>query len=125
MNQQRTMIFLLLTAVSVLTSAAASADTYYVDSISGSDRRAGLSPESAWKSLSKVDTTSFSPGDSILLKSGQTFAGTLKPEGSGTPDNPIVVGKYVVHTRPVIEGRGKRASVHLINNEGGELPASN
>jgi len=121
MNRKRKTSYLLLTAILALSSVAAAAGTYCVDSFSGSDSHTGLSPESAWKSLSKVNSTPLFPGDSILLKSGQTFAGTLKPAGSGTPDKSIVVGKYGGQARPVIDGRGKRASVHLVNNEGWEI----
>ena len=81
MNRERTMTFLLLTVVLVLSSAAASADTYYVDSINGSDSCTGLSPESAWKSLSKVNTTPFSPGDSILLKFRTNICGRAQARG--------------------------------------------
>ena len=44
------------------------ADTFYVDSINGSDDNSGKSTQSAWKSLEKVNATTFKPGDKILFK---------------------------------------------------------
>ncbi|HIM90816.1 MAG TPA: hypothetical protein EYM52_08825 [Dehalococcoidia bacterium] len=105
----------------ILAGSSAHAANHYVDSKEGSDDHDGLTAETAWQSLTRVNSARFSPGDSIFFKSGQTFKGTLKPQGNGTPDHPIVVGKYGGDVRPVIDGRGKRASVHLVNNEGWEI----
>ena len=105
----------------ILVGGVAHAANYYVDSEDGSDDRTGLTADSAWQSLARVNRTQFSAGDSIFLKSGQRFEGTLKPRGKGTPDNPITIGKYGGKIRPVIDGCGKRASVHLVNNEGWEI----
>ena len=41
---------------------------YYVDSIGGCDCNDGLAPEKAWKSLEKVNTITFLPGEEILFK---------------------------------------------------------
>ena len=115
------LMLVIVAGLLALNATATDAATYYVDSQNGSDAQTGLSLETAWQSLSKVNGNVFSAGDSILFKSGQVFVGTLKPQGNGTPDNPIVVGKYGGEVRPVIDGRGKRASVHLVNNEGWEI----
>ena len=62
---------------------AASGTTYYVDP-DGNDDNSGTSPTSAWKTLAKVDSTTFRPGDQILFKSGGSWIGTLQPKGSGS-----------------------------------------
>lgn len=70
-------------------------NAYYVDAEYGDDSNDGLSPERAWKSIAKVNETTFQPGDSILFKAGCSWEGeTLKPQGSGEEGNPIRVGKY-------------------------------
>ena len=50
--------------------AVQSARTYYVDSAAGNDGNTGTTLAKAWKSLVKVNATTFLPGDRILLKSG-------------------------------------------------------
>lgn len=50
---------------------------YYIDNISGSDANDGLSPESAWKTVAKVNETTFASGDVIGFKNGCTWRETL------------------------------------------------
>ena len=40
--------------------------------------------EFAWASLSKVDATTFQPGDRILFRDGDSWTGQLWPKGSGS-----------------------------------------
>ena len=54
--------------------------TYYVDP-SGNDTNNGTSPASPWKSIAKVNATTFMPGDQILFKRGGTWSGTVSPSG--------------------------------------------
>ncbi len=63
-----------------IAAAGAQARTFYV-SQSGSDAADGMSPESAWKTIAKVNGTIFQPGDRILLEAGRTYAGgfVLRP----------------------------------------------
>src|SRR5690606_31626380 len=72
-------------AVVIFASASglASAATYYVDAVSGSDAAAGTSTAAAWRTLAKVNATTFSAGDSILFHADQRWVGQLKPKGSG------------------------------------------
>ena len=48
--------------------ARVSGTVYYVDSRSGNDANTGMTPSAAWKTLDKVNATTFEPGDQILLK---------------------------------------------------------
>jgi hypothetical protein len=69
---------------------------YYV-SPSGDDGNDGASPDTAWQSLTKVNSSTFQAGDSILFQGGATFAGTLSvnpAQEPGVPDNPITFGSY-------------------------------
>lgn len=53
-------------------------EVYYIDAVSGSDAANGLTPVTAWQTLDKVSTSSFSKGDAIVFRSGQTFADSFK-----------------------------------------------
>ncbi|GAB6009954.1 choice-of-anchor Q domain-containing protein [Dysgonomonas reticulitermitis] len=68
--------------------------TYFVDSKNGNDENSGLSEDKAWRSLEKAGNMNFLPGDSICLKRGSEFAGTLYINSSGTRDNYITVTDY-------------------------------
>lgn len=97
-------------------SRARQAVTYYVNE-KGNDSNTGKSPEAAWRTLSRVNTTTFLPGDSILLKSGSVWNETLQPKGSGIPGSAIVIDKYGGDKKPVIHGGGKTngSSTLLLN----------
>lgn len=91
--------------------------TYYVDSKGGNDANNGLSTKKAWKSLAKVNKTTFKPGDTILFKSGGVWTGQLYPKGSGQAGKPITIGKYGTGNKPRIQGGGRVNAVYLFNQE--------
>ncbi len=91
--------------------------TYYVDSASGQDAYSGTSPHNAWKSLNKINQTTFAPGDTILLKSGCSWTGQLWPKGSGTAERPIHIGKYGGDAKPAINGSGTVEDTLLLKNQ--------
>lgn len=96
--------------------------TYYVDSQSGDDQAAGTSEAAPWKSLEKINSTTFQPGDQILLKSGCAWYGELYPKGSGTEGNPIIIDMYGGEEKPLIDGEGKvKSAVKLRNQEYWEI----
>ena len=96
---------------------------YYVDSEKGNDLSDGLSEKNAWKSLDKVNSKTFHPGDKLLLKCGSVFSGQLTPKGSGTPDQPIIIDfygnigdEYGMNNRPRINAEGKtQSALYLFN----------
>jgi parallel beta-helix repeat protein len=89
----------------ILTSAAlSSATVYYVDSGSGNDNNNGTTISTPWKTLKKVSSSSFSPGDQILLKRGSTWREQLNVPSSGAPGQPIVIGAYGSGSPPLING---------------------
>ncbi|MFX3635945.1 MAG: hypothetical protein ACE3L7_28625 [Candidatus Pristimantibacillus sp.] len=98
-------------------TAHANNQTYYVDATAGNDANDGLSAQTAWKSLSKVNAAAFGPGDQILLKAGERWTGSLKPQGSGSANAPIVLDKYGAGAKPVIEGQGATNVIQLYNQE--------
>jgi hypothetical protein len=97
--------------------AARTPMTFYIDSQGGNDANAGTSSEAAWKSLTKVNGTSFLPGDHILLKSSSMWEGQLWPKGSGTEGHPITLGMYGGGVKPVINGGGKFEDAVLLKNQ--------
>jgi hypothetical protein len=89
--------------------SAAASPTYYV-SLAGDDDNAGTSPQTAWRSIDKLNRRSFAPGSRILFAGGQTFIGGLRfdRDDVGTPARPIVIGSY---------GEG-RATIDAVNGDG-------
>lgn len=83
-----------LLAASAGAGFASAGQTYYIDSAGGSDGFDGLSAETAWKSLEKVNGAVFEAGDRVLFKAGTVYAGQLRPQGSGTPEKPICIDLY-------------------------------
>jgi hypothetical protein len=79
----------------------AQATLYYVSN-NGNDSSAGTTAQSAWKTLGKVSSFSFQPGDQILLARGSVWREQLTVSSSGTPDKPIVFGAYDVGVNPLI-----------------------
>lgn len=97
--------------------------TYYVDCEGGSDEAAGLSPDTALRSLERANELVLRPGDRLLLKRGTTCRGSLHPAGSGRPDAPIRLGAFGEGPLPVIDGRGEGAAILLWDQEGFEIEA--
>ena len=82
-----------------------SATNYYVKT-GGSDEADGLSDETAWGTIAKVNSFQglLSPGDSILFKRGDTIHGGVILNKSGTAGNRIVYGAYGSGEKPIITG---------------------
>ena len=94
-----------------------SGTTYYVDSRSGNDASAGTSPDKAWRTLDKVNATTFRPGDRVLLRSSSVWRGQLWPKGSGAEGRPIRLGMYGEGVKPVINGDGLVEDAVLLKNQ--------
>ncbi|MEV6824982.1 hypothetical protein [Amycolatopsis sp. NPDC051102] len=110
----------LLAASAVFASPAApaAAVTYYVDAAQGNDSAAGTDSAHAWRSLARVNQTTFHAGDQILLKAGSRWSGQLWPKGSGAWGAPITVDRYGDGANPRIDGGGAVAdTVRLADQE--------
>jgi len=81
------------------------ATNWYVSSSTGSDSNPGTFAQ-PWASLAKVSSSfaSINAGDSILLKCGDTFYGSIVVGKSGTSGNPIVISSYNTGAKPIITG---------------------
>ena len=82
---------------------------FYVDSKNGSDKNDGMSPDTAFKSLAKVSTKYYQPGDQILFKAGCTFNGSMEINGYGLADARVTIGSYGEGAKPIISARGGTA----------------
>ena len=106
-------LFFLFNTVSV------SATDYYVNSKTGNNKNNGNSPATAWKSLKKVNTKNFKPGDKILLATGQVFFGTIQWKNQyGNKSKPIVISSYMVdhsNAKPIINAKNHLNGIKLEN----------
>lgn len=98
-------------------SVASTSATYYVDSASGRDDNPGSEAGRPWKTLDKVNTTTFQPGDRILFKSDGVWTGQLWPKGSGNPEHPILIDKYGGDVLPLINGSGLAEDAVMLKNQ--------
>ena len=101
--QKVQMAILAVFSVLVMSSAGWAA-TYYVDATNGNDNNNGLSTSIAWKTIAKVNSSSFKPGDSVLFKRGCTFREKLTVPSSGSAGSLITFGAYESGNRPIING---------------------
>lgn len=83
---------------------------YYVDATLGDDGNPGTRAL-PWQTITKVNAAALNPGDHVLFKRGETFAGRLYPLTSGSASQFIVYGAYGSGNRPIIDGSGNSALV--------------
>lgn len=101
-----TLTFAIMYQMAAKGSATAYAQSYYVDSVSGNDSNNGTASTSPWKTLGKVNATSFAPGDTVFFKAGSTFFGYLAPATSGNSSASIRFDMYGSGAKPVIDASG-------------------
>lgn len=86
--------------------------SYYV-SPTGSDSNDGLSEQTPWQTLKKVNASKFSPGDQILFQRGGVWRGThhasagwsgMLIPASGEPGKPITYSAYGEGEKPALYG---------------------
>jgi hypothetical protein len=87
----------------------------------GSDLNDGRSPSHAWKTITRLNASSFRPGDTILFQGGQQFTGTWEfRSGSGAEaGHPIVIGTFG-KGRATIDG-GEGDGIYIRNVSGLEI----
>jgi hypothetical protein len=94
---------------------------YYKNLVSnapmGNNSNAGTTTGASWQTISKVNSFTLSPGDSVLFKGGDTFTGTLTVNQSGTSGSHIVYGSYGTGL-PVFSGF---TTLSTWTNEGGGI----
>ena len=100
------MVRWLTAAVAVVCALApvARGASYYVDATNGDDARDGLSEATSWKTIAKVNGSSFAPGDQVFFKRGEVWRESLIPPSSGAAGNPIKFDAYGSGDAPTITG---------------------
>ena len=106
-----------LLILSIFLIVSSKAQVFYVSSSLGNDLNNGLSIQSPFKSIEKLNSMQFSAGDSIFFKSGDYWQGMLWLKGSGSFTQPIVIDVYGGNNRPVINGFGYQASILIFNDQ--------
>ena len=84
--------------------------TYYISSLNGDNNADGTSPGTAWESVMKINDITLQPGDKVLLERGSVFNYQyLHIKGSGSAENPIIIGTYGDEdaAKPVIDAKGQ------------------
>jgi len=106
-----------------LAGVSMAAQTFYVDATRGRDDRDGLSPETAWRSLKKVNEAPLGPGDRVLFRRGETWRGQLVPR-SGDATAPITYSAYGEGPKPALLGSVAMNRPEDWHHEGGSIWAT-
>lgn len=78
--------------------------TYYVDQVDGNDSNDGLSPATAFKTVTKANTINYLPSTQVLFKRGCVWREELDVTDAGRMNKPIKFGAYGEGKRPVFDG---------------------
>ncbi|MFC1826962.1 right-handed parallel beta-helix repeat-containing protein [Thermodesulfobacteriota bacterium] len=111
-----------LTNAAAVTTLSSTGTTYFIDATGGNDANDGLTEQTAWQSLSKVNSYPFAPGENVLFKRGERWRGTLTIPSSGTADMPIVFGAYGDGPLPIIDATALTAGWTALGNNLYSLP---
>ena len=106
-----------LIALSILFLVNSKAQVYYVSSSQGDDLNNGLSIQSPFKSIEKLNSMQFNAGDTIYFKSGDYWQGMFWIKSSRSSSHPIVIDVYGGNNKPIINGFGYQASILIFNNQ--------
>ncbi|MGG0813086.1 InlB B-repeat-containing protein [Paenibacillus alvei] len=85
----------------------------YYFSNNGDDHADGRTPETAWKSISKINEYVFLPGSTIYLDANSVWNEQIRLRGNGEEGYPITLTKYNTtdpNQRPIINGGGTASS---------------
>jgi lysophospholipase L1-like esterase len=89
--------------VNLLNTSTSMSTTYYVNTTGNNTD--GLSLATAWTNLTKVNSFSFKPGDTLLFEGGKTFAGNLNFDAfdAGNSTTRLVLKSYGTGVRAKIK----------------------
>ncbi len=105
-NEKKRLVSLSGLIIVLFLSIQVKATNYYVSN-SGKNNASGTSSATAWKTISTVNSKTFSPGDSILFKCGDVWREELLIKNSGQPGAPIVYATYGTGPKPRIYGSNR------------------
>ncbi len=98
-----------LLALILFSASQVSGANYYFSTAAGDDLRSSVqaqNPQTPWKTIEKLNAyfRRLQPGDSVLFRRGEVFAGTILANKSGIEGRPIVLSAYGEGKQPVITG---------------------
>ena len=91
-----------LTAL-ILVGPMSYATNYYI-AANGSDANPGTSIALPWQTLDALTQVNLAPGDTVFLRKGDRFRGTINLAQGGNAGAPLVITAYGTGQRPVISG---------------------
>lgn len=80
--------------------------TAYFVSTTGNDTNSGTTVDAPWATIEKVNSSTFSPGDGVFFKRGETWNENLVVPSSGSADGVIIFGAYGAGNNPILDGTG-------------------
>jgi hypothetical protein len=75
-----------------------------VNATGGNDSNDGLTAGTAWKTVAKVNGSSFAAGDQVLFKRGEVWRESLVVPSSGASGSPITFDAYGTGEAPTLTG---------------------
>ena len=101
----------------MLSCQIALATDYYV-SVTGNDASNGTTPSAPWKTITKVNTISFKPGDNLYFKGGESFSGNVYLD-SNDGNSPTLIFKISSYgTGRAIINAGNSYGIFAYNTQG-------
>ncbi len=89
--------------------------TYFVSASKGNDNNSGLTEKAPWKTLDKVNSKTFFPGDVILFRKGDTWKENLVINNSGSPSAEIQISAYGKGNYPKFAPGNAADVIRIIN----------
>jgi hypothetical protein len=80
---------------------------FYLDSKNGNDNSDGLSPQTAWETISRLNRQPLIGGDTVLFKRGGLWREPLLPK-SGSEGNPVIYDSFGQGEKPILQGAVSR-----------------
>jgi hypothetical protein len=112
----------LVASTAILSSSAGLAATYYVSN-QGADSADGLSPQTAWATLARVNRGPLQPGDRVLFRRNDRWRGTLVPH-SGNASAPITYASFGEGQKPLLLGSVAKSDPAQWTDEGNHIWAA-
>jgi hypothetical protein len=83
------------------------AATDYFVRPNGNDEAKGTSANAAWRTIDRVNSARFQPGDCVRFEAAASFAGNLllSAEDAGTSNAPVVIGSFGEGRATILAGR--------------------
>ncbi len=101
------LISLFIVSSVLITNETKAGRNYYLSSSTGDDSRTSTQAQSSatpWKTIAKLNGSTFLPGDSILLKRGDVWHETFIVPSSGNSSSPIIISSYGSGANPILTG---------------------